>query len=363
MPPKRMAAARHAASDPMHTIDIALPKASYSVLAGHGALRTAAPRIAALCPERAFVVTDETIWALHGEALSVLLRAQGIAFSVETLPPGEATKSLDTLSRLYGAFYAAGLQRRDPVIAFGGGVVGDVAGFAAATYMRGLPLLQIPTTLLAQVDASVGGKVAVNLPQGKNLAGCFHQPALVVADTALLSSLPARESLSGMAEVVKYAAIGSSPLLSLLESGQTGGLAEIVSLSCRCKAAFIAEDEQDTGGRRMLNFGHTFGHAIERYHAYATYTHGEAVAMGMGLALRAGMLLGVTPESDGRRLLALMERIGLNTHVPAPLADILPLMSGDKKNEGDTLNLVLLRGIGQPTLYPITLQTLASCLL
>ncbi|MCL1964735.1 MAG: 3-dehydroquinate synthase [Firmicutes bacterium] len=347
----------------MRTITIRLPAAAYPILIGNGALAEAAETLCALCPgKRVFVVTDENVWALHGARLDSVLAGQGISYGLKALRPGEESKTLATLEGLYGAFHAAGMQRRDPVVAFGGGVVGDTAGFAAATYMRGVPLVQIPTTLLAQADASVGGKVAVDLPQGKNLAGCFYQPSLVVADTAVLSTLPPREWNAGLAEVVKHAAIGSEELLALLEGGRVDAMEEIVALNCQCKASFVERDSLDQSVRMMLNFGHTFGHAIEKYHDYKTYTHGEAVAMGMGLALQAGRLLGVTPPEDARRLLSLMERLGLDAHAKDPADALVPLMAGDKKNIGGDINLVLLAGIGRPVPYPIQPQALASLL-
>lgn len=347
----------------MTELEISLPGHSYSILIGKDILRESAGLLRSRCPGgRAAVVSDETVWKLHGERLENVFREQGITLHVSVIPPGEQSKSLDMLGRLYGEFARFGLKRGDPVIAFGGGVVGDLAGLAAATFMRGVPFIQIPTTLLAQVDSSVGGKVAVNLPEGKNLVGSFWQPSLVVADTELLSTLPEREWKAGMAEVVKYAAIGEALLAPLLENQDEIGnnLEEIVRLCCKCKAGYVERDERDTGLRMMLNFGHTFGHAIEKNHSYEKYNHGEAVAIGMALAVRAGTLLGLTEDGTEESLTALMDSAGICHGFEDKIEEIIPLMSGDKKNSGEEITLVLLERMGSPFIHRVRREELLN---
>lgn len=341
----------------MTELTVALPGRSYPILVGRGALEAGAAALRRLCPDgRATVVADETVWRLHGERLERALAGRGISFRLVLIPPGEASKSMEALARLYGELSRAGHGRGDPVIAFGGGVTGDLAGFAAATYMRGVPLVQIPTTLLAQVDASVGGKVAVNLPEGKNLAGCFWQPELVLADADLLCTLPLREWKAGIAEVVKYAAIGERHLAALMEAQDEPGdrLEEMISLCCACKADYVRRDERDAGARMMLNFGHTFGHALEKLGSYEKYSHGEAVAAGMALAARTGVLLGLTAPVAETRLLGMLDRAGISSACAERVADIVPVMTGDKKNAGGLITLILLRDFGEPFAHRIS---------
>ncbi len=338
----------------MRELSVDLLNNPYSVLIGDGAVFNGADRLRDCCTSgRAAVVSDETVWGLHGDMLQNTLSEAGVSFCAAIVSPGENSKTLDTLGRLYAEFARFGLRREDTVIAFGGGVVGDVAGFASATYMRGVRLLQIPTTLLAQVDSSVGGKVAVNLPEGKNLVGSFWQPCMVIADTGLLSTLPEREWLAGMAEVVKYAAIGEEALLPYLASRDSvrENIGEIVLLCCKRKAWYVERDERDTGLRMALNFGHSFGHAIEKYHTYSGYNHGEAVAIGMALAARAGELMGLTGQGTCEALKGIMDSVGLSYRLEDGIEDIIPLMSGDKKNCGDELTLVLLKRIGVPIIH------------
>lgn len=340
----------------MIQLSVNLPGHAYPIHIGQNALAETAPLLAQECPGRkAAIVSDETVWELHGRYLEELLSRQGLRATTVLVPPGETSKSLSRLEYLYHAFYRCGLTRKDPVIAFGGGVVGDLAGFAAATYLRGLPFIQMPTTLLAQVDASVGGKVAVNLEEGKNLVGSFYQPVLVIADTTLLTTLPRREWKAGLAEVVKYAAIGEDKLGAILAASGGGKerLDEIIYLCCQSKARFVERDERDADERMMLNFGHTFGHAIERYHGFTKYNHGEAVAIGMALAARTGVLLGVSAPDTETKLIRLLETCELSYRLTDPFEELIPLMTGDKKNTGQDITLVLLKKIGAPLLYKI----------
>jgi 3-dehydroquinate synthase len=317
-----------------------------------------------LAVTKAAVVSDENVWALHGETLSAALTARGITFNPIIFPPGETSKSLASAQRLYQEFYRCGLGRGDAVIAFGGGVIGDLAGFAAATYMRGLPLLQIPTTLLAQVDSSVGGKVAVNLPEGKNLVGSFYQPRLVLADTALLATLPEREWRAGMAEVIKYAALAAGELSALLVRGKarTADLERVIYLCCASKTAYVQRDELDQGERMMLNLGHSFAHAIEKRYAFQRFNHGEAVARGLVLAARTGESLGLSVPGTSEKLCALLELYDLDFSLDEAASALVPLMTGDKKNRGGELTLILLKQWGQPFLYNISPEKLTAVL-
>lgn len=346
----------------MITLEIALPNTTYPILIGSQILADCGQALwsAGLNTGQTAVVADENVWRLHGEALTSLLDSLDMVYAIHIIPPGENSKSLLNLEALYHAFTKMGLHRNDSVIAFGGGVVGDLAGLAAATYMRGVPLIQIPTTLLAQVDSSVGGKVAVNLPEGKNLVGSFFQPRLVIADTWLLSTLPDREWKSGLAEVIKYAAIGAPELLTLLDNRTINEWAEVVSLSCQCKAHYVMEDELDQNQRMMLNFGHTFGHAIEKHYQYQRYNHGEAVGMGMVLAAATGERLGVTEPGTSEKLSTLLHKLGIDPAFPGRLIDLMLHMQGDKKNSRASITLVLLHRLGQPFTYAVAQDDLES---
>ena len=351
----------------MRTLELKLAK-PYSIYIDRGALLEAGSKIRAILPgKKVAVVSDETVWSLHGAALEKVLNTEKIVFNTVVVPAGESSKSLSMLNFLYHEFCRFELRRDGAIIAFGGGVAGDLAGFAASTYMRGIGFVQIPTSLLAQVDSSVGGKVAVNLEEGKNLVGNFYQPQMVIADTGLLSTLSPGEFASGMAEVVKYAAIGNSRLLSVLEeqSALDSKLEEIVFLCCESKAAYVEKDERDTGPRMMLNFGHTFGHAIEKFYAYKKYNHGEAVAIGMMLAVRTGILLGKTKPETYPRLKSLLETFNLKTKLDdtdGSLYEILPHIAGDKKNSGSEITLVLLDEIGSPFIHKMNLNKLIELL-
>ena len=347
----------------MTQLEIKLPTHTYPIYIGSGALENKKNELLTYCPgKRAVVVSDETVWALHHQKFTKILQGLSISFTPIIVPPGETSKSIAVLELLYQKFAQFHLTRQAPIIAFGGGVVGDLAGFAASTFMRGVPFIQIPTTLLAQVDSSVGGKVAVNIPEGKNMVGSFYQPQLVIADTDYLTTLPKREWNAGMAEVVKYAAIGETELQTILNkqplSAET--MEQIIYLCCSCKAKYVQEDERDTGSRRMLNFGHSFGHAIEKLHHFKKYNHGEAVAIGMALAADFGTRLSVTEPETLSIITALMDNLGLNYTCSDFIGDIIPLMAGDKKNIGDEIVLVLLKKMGQPFIYRTTLHQITD---
>lgn len=311
------------------TIDVcpvSIADRGYDIHIGEGLLESAG---AILKPRLArpwtVIVTDSTVEAAQGPRLEYGLGAAGIAFEKITLAPGESAKSLDGLARLVERLIELGVERNDTILAFGGGVIGDLAGFAAAIVKRGCRFAQIPTTLLAQVDSSVGGKTAVNSAHGKNLIGVFHQPSVVISDIAALSTLPERELKAGYAEIVKYGALGDEPFFAWLEqrgsdilSGDTTARRVAVRRSCETKAEIVAADEKEHGVRALLNLGHTFGHAIEAVHGYSdAILHGEAVSVGMALAFDFSVAGKICPPADADRLKAHLSAMGL----PSRLAD------------------------------------------
>ena len=303
----------------------------------------------------AAIVTNETVAPLYAPRLEAALAAAGARTLRIVLPDGEAFKTWETLDTVFAGLLRAQADRRTILVALGGGVVGDIAGFAAATYQRGIAHLQVPTTLLAQVDSSVGGKTAINHPLGKNMIGAFHQPCAVVADTSTLATLPAREFAAGLAEVVKYGAIFDLGFLGWIEGNvanlegrRAETVAHAIRRSCEIKAAIVAEDERESGARALLNFGHTFGHAIESASGYGTFLHGEAVAAGMALAARYSARLGRIPAADAQRLIALLERLHLPVRAPAFSRETwLEFMGRDKKNEAGRITLILLDALGR----------------
>ena len=345
-------------------VAVPLAEAPYEVLIGGNLIARAGAHLAAHLPQkRAVVITDETVAPLHLGALLASLEETGIEASQIVVPPGEATKSLAFYCQVTDALLAAGVERRTTVIALGGGVVGDLAGFAAATTLRGLPFVQIPTTLLAQVDSSVGGKTGINTTAGKNLLGAFHQPLMVLADTAALATLPPRELRAGSAEIVKAGLIGDAALFTWCEShgeallaGDSGLQAEAVASACAFKAAIVADDEREqkpSDGRALLNLGHTFAHALEAEYGYSgELLHGEAVAVGLGLAFRLSEALEVCPRLTAARVIAHLASCGL----PAELHDLnrrfsatrlVAHMQRDKKMRDGRLAFVLAHDIGQ----------------
>lgn len=337
-----------------HALEVSLGARRYPIRIGRGLL--AEPGAIAGCvPGRhALVVTDANVAPLYLDAVRTALADRQLA--VVTLPPGEQEKTLARFGEVLQALAALGASRDATVLALGGGVVGDLAGFAAACWMRGVRFVQLPTTLLAMVDSAVGGKTAVDLPQGKNLVGAFHQPAAVLADTATLDSLPPRELRAGLAEVVKYGALGDAAFFGWLEdhagallARDPDVLAEAIARSCAHKAAIVARDETEQGERMLLNLGHTFGHAIETAQGYGGLLHGEAVAVGMVLAARLSAALGRAPAADAERLAALLTRLELPTALPPGLDPeaLLANMRLDKKNLSGELRLVLWRALGQ----------------
>lgn len=336
---------------------VSLSERTYPIHIGGGAFGLAERELGAFVGAggRAACVADAGVLRLFPERAG-RLAAAGVA--VIPVGGGEASKCFAELERLCDAFAEARLDRKSLVAAWGGGVIGDLAGFAAASYMRGVGLVQIPTTLLSMVDSSVGGKTGVNIGAGKNLAGAFHQPRAVYIDTSFLATLPKREFSSGLAEVVKCGALGDAELFEGLE--RQGGdfgcgsdyLPEAVRRSCALKASIVSADERETakeGGRALLNFGHTLGHAVEKCAGYGRYAHGEAVAVGMAFAARLSEGLGTLSARDSARICALLEKFSLPVRVPRDLGagDLVAAMRNDKKSVGGSLRFVLLDGIGR----------------
>jgi len=317
-------------------------------------------------PARRFVVSNQTVWRFHGGELQSAVDEEPIL-----IPDGERYKQLATVGRIYDALVRANADRSSAIVAIGGGVVGDVAGFAAATYLRGIPVVQVPTTLLAQVDSAVGGKVGVNHPMGKNLIGAFHPPAAVIVDPLLLSTLPRREFRAGLYEVVKYGVIASRPLfertaaeLTPIFARDAAALLPIVSESCRIKAHIVEQDERESGLRRTLNFGHTAGHALEAVTKYRRFLHGEAVAYGMLAAAELAAARGVLPAADRDALAAHIMQMGPLPPVSDLLAaDIVEATKRDKKVIAGTLHFVLPTTIGSATtVSDVSSQELARAL-
>ncbi|MFN3912624.1 3-dehydroquinate synthase [Hyphomonas sp.] len=354
-------------SPPFETVRVALGARGYDILVGHGALAALGERLSGLVKRpRAYVLTDETVMRLHKARLEDAVAKAGIRLDWRAVPPGEQTKTFAELEGVLDWLLAGGADRGDVLIAFGGGVIGDMGGLAASLMKRGMGFVQVPTTLLAQVDSSVGGKTAVNTPRGKNLVGAFYQPRLVIADTALLATLPARELKAGYAEILKYGLINDAPFFAWLAqegekvlSLEPAAVREAVARSCASKAAIVAEDETETGVRQLLNLGHTFGHALEAANGYGPdLLHGEAVALGMALAFRYGAELGVTPVADADRAAKVIAASGL----PVTLAGrdrarfsakrLADLMQQDKKARGGRVPLILARGIGAAYIHP-----------
>ena len=354
-------------SGDVRTVPVALPGREYDIVIGRGVLAEAGPRIAALGgARRVGIVTDAHVAALHAQALEASLAAAGLASTRIVIAPGEGSKSFAGFAQVCDGLLAARIERSDVVLALGGGVVGDLAGFAAASLRRGVRFVQAPTTLLAQVDSSVGGKTGINSVHGKNLIGAFHQPSLVLADTALLATLPERERRAGYAEVVKYGLIGDRAFFEWCEAnGQdvlAGGpaLDHAVEVACAAKAGVVLRDEREEGERALLNLGHTFAHAIERIAAYdaARIVHGEAVSIGLALAFRFSRRLGLCSGQDAGRVEAHLLASGMPTRlqdVPGGVGsagDMLEAMAQDKKVRNGQITFILARGIGESFIAP-----------
>ncbi len=347
----------------MQRIEVGLGPRSYRVLVGQGLLARAGELIApALKRKRVAVVTDATVAGLHGADFERALASAGVEVRTVVLEPGEQTKSFDGLADLCDRLLALGLDRGDRILAFGGGVVGDLAGFAAAIYKRGIDFIQVPTTLLAQVDSSVGGKTAIDTPRGKNMIGAFHQPRLVLADLDVLATLPERQMRAGYAEVLKYGLIGDRPFFDWLQAHgaqvlarEPEALGRAVARSIQMKAEIVGEDERETSGRRaLLNLGHTFGHALEAETGYGeALLHGEAVGLGCAMAFRLSARLQLCPPQEASAAEAAVTASGLPARIaevpggPFTADRLLEHMGQDKKAEGGGLTFILARGLGE----------------
>lgn len=348
-------------------VRVELGDRSYDILIGDTLLRDAGKYVAPLVRQpRVFVLTDETVAGLYGETLSESLQQAGLSAYVKSVSPGERSKSWQTLGEVLDWLLDAGAGRDDVLLALGGGIVGDLAGVAASLMKRGMKFVQMPTTLLAQVDSSVGGKTAVNARQGKNLIGAFYQPQLVLADTSVLSTLPERERLAGYAEIVKYGLIDDPVFFEWLErNGQDvvalkpEPLGEAVAVSCAAKARIVSQDETEAGVRALLNLGHTFGHALEAANGFQpSLLHGEAVAAGMAIALRYSVRKGLMRGQDAGRAARLLESAGLVTQLkrlnggPYPADVLTEAMKQDKKARAGKVPLILARGLGRAFIQP-----------
>jgi 3-dehydroquinate synthase len=351
-------------SDPT-IVEVKLGERSYDIVIGRGVIASLGARIATLRPgAKTFIVTDENVARHVLPAAEAALSQAGLKSDRIVVPPGEGSKSFAVFEQVCEAIIAARIERGDLVVALGGGVIGDLAGFAAAVVRRGLDYVQVPTTLLAQVDSSVGGKTAIDSSHGKNLVGAFHQPILVVADSALLDVLPEREFHAGYAEVAKYGLLGDAAFFAWLEAnwkdifaGSASGSSareHAIAVSCRAKAAIVARDERETGDRQLLNLGHTFGHALEAACGFSDrLLHGEAIAIGMALAFDfSAARQGLVSKAEAARAIRHLAAVGLPTRIrdipgpPLPLDQLMTLIAQDKKIKRGALTFILVRGIG-----------------
>jgi 3-dehydroquinate synthase len=360
------AGAETATHTPARTVRVGLGARSYDIVIGPGLIARAGALAAKAVPgAKGAIVTDETVAGLHLEALASGLEGHLPVAGTVTVPAGEASKCFAELEWVCGALLDLDIERGDCVVAFGGGVVGDLAGFAAAILRRGIRFVQVPTTLLAQVDSSVGGKTGINMPQGKNLIGAFHQPSLVIADTDVLATLPERQFRAGYAEVVKYGLLGDAAFFSWLDANArdvfAGGeaLVQAIETSCKAKAAIVEADEREAGQRALLNLGHTFGHALEAFAGYSDrLLHGEAIAIGMALAFRFSHELELCPSQERDRAISHLKEVGLPvsiSEIPGGTPDkdtLMRLIGQDKKVKAGVPAFILTHGIGKAFIEP-----------
>lgn len=351
----------------MSVLTVNLAENSYDIIIEHGSLPSLGTRCAALgLSGRAAVITNPTVAALYGRVVLDSLEAAGFSAVLINIPDGEEYKNPATLNRVYDDLLAAGVDRSSFIVALGGGVVGDLAGYAAATWLRGIPFVQVPTTLLSQVDSSVGGKTGIDHPQGKNLIGAFYQPRLVLIDVATLATLDPRQFRAGLAEVIKYGAIIDRPFFEYLETNMAGILAmepdvltAIIRRSCELKAQVVELDEKESGLRAILNYGHTLGHAFEALSGYSGLVHGEAVAIGMALAAQVSVSRGLCSREEADRIVALIERCGLSVAVPSfDRQKLLDALAADKKAKSGTITFICNSGIGMYALSKHTPEEL-----
>ena len=346
----------------MKTITVSASR-TYDIRIGHGLLTTLGEAVRGLGKvEKVFLVSDTQVYPLYGGAAEASLKAAGYSVSSFVFPAGEESKNGETFLKLLNALAQAGLSRSDLLVALGGGVVGDLAGFAAACYLRGIRFIQIPTTLLAAVDSSVGGKTAIDLPAGKNLAGAFYQPSLVLCDLNTLDTLPQEIFRDGCAEVIKYGVLYDLELFSQLEASGLDFDREAVIARCvALKRDVVMEDEKDTGSRMKLNLGHTFGHAVEA-HSRFTLSHGKSVAIGLAIIARASASMGICSEADAARIVSVLKAFGLPVQTQYTAEALLPYLLSDKKRSGGTVNLILPEAIGRCVVSPTPVSQLQSIL-
>jgi 3-dehydroquinate synthase len=358
----------------MQTLTVDLGDRSYPIHIGAGLLCRADLIVPHLSQKRVMIVTNTTVAPLYLAQLTATLEGAGVTVAQGVLPDGEAYKNWETLNRIFDALLTDRAERKTTLIALGGGVIGDMTGFAAACYQRGVPFIQIPTTLLSQVDSSVGGKTGINHPLGKNMIGAFYQPKLVLADTDTLKTLPARELSAGLAEVIKYGLIWDAEFLAWLEANMAklraldpAAIAHAIYRSCEIKAQVVGEDEREGGIRAILNLGHTFGHAIETGMGYGNWLHGEAVAAGMVMAAQTSQRLGWISDADVIRTRALIRAAGLPDVAPDLGVDTyMEYMGHDKKVEGGKMRFVLLKKLGEAVITgevpeAVLRETLTTC--
>lgn len=337
-------------TEPLRRVPVEIQSRPYEVLIGKNLLHDVG-RLASsvVSPCRCAVISDQSVASLHGETLLSSLTHAGFSPHLLTVPAGEASKSMETAASLCDQLIALGLDRKGTVFALGGGVIGDLAGFVASIHYRGIPVIQIPTTVVAQVDSSIGGKTGVNSPLGKNLVGTFHQPHLVISDTTLLTTLPDRIFREGLAEVIKHAVIADSGMLSALPPDKTGDLSPLISANVTIKARIVAEDEFEVNGTRaLLNFGHTLGHAVESVAGYGTLSHGECVSIGMMAALDLSVRLAGLPQAQADRVIEVIQACGLPITIPSDLSQeaILAALGRDKKFDRGAIRFVLTKQLG-----------------
>ena len=344
----------------MRDVHVELGPKSYGIEIERGLLHHVGGRIKTLLPktEKIAIITDSNVGPLYAPALRESLEKEGFVTTVLSFIAGEESKNLLTLGTLYNGLAETGLTRSDAVLALGGGVTGDMGGLAAATFLRGVAFIQIPTSLLATVDSSVGGKVAVDLPSGKNLVGAFYQPKAVYIDPDLLQTLPVRYLHDGLAEVIKYGCIRDKDLFAVLEKIKNDGellarVDEIVEICCNIKARIVEHDEFDTGERMLLNFGHTLGHAVEKTFHFDRYSHGEGVGIGMVLLTKQSERLGLTEHGTANRIAALLQKFQLPVNVKMRQEEFLQAIALDKKKRGSHLTLILLKKIGDSFLQKV----------
>ena len=350
----------------MDEVKVNLGKRSYDIKIARGLLAKSGSEARLLSKaDKVAVITDSNVDALYGQSIQKALEDAAFSVSRIVIEPGEKSKTLGTLSDVFAQMAAFGMTRSDLVITFGGGVPGDLGGFAAATFLRGIDFIQVPTSLLAQIDSSVGGKVAVDLPAGKNLVGSFYQPLGVFIDPDLLGTLPKRYLHDGLAETIKYGCIRSSGLFTKLQHIKDdeellSEIEAIIQECCSIKARIVEMDEFDTGERMLLNFGHTIGHAVEKYFNYETFTHGEGVGIGMVALTEQTEQLGITAKGSAKLIREVLKRYGLPTEAVMAKDEVLRTIALDKKKKGGTITLIVLDKIGQARLMKIPCEELAS---